>query len=136
MTRKLPQLTPENTPFWTGGQAGRLHMHRCDDCMRHFHPPASTCPACLSDRVGPQPVSGKGEVMSFTINRQAWTPELTQPFVVAIVELDEQAGLRLLSNVVGCEPEAVHVGQRVEVSFEQVEDVWLPLFKPASEEPS
>jgi uncharacterized OB-fold protein len=49
--------------------------------------------------------------------------------VLAIVELVEQAGLRLTTRLVDISPEAVLVGMPVRVQFEQVEDVWLPLFR-------
>src|SRR6185503_448315 len=39
-------------------------------------------------------------------------------------------GVRLTTNVVGCDPGEVHVGQEVAVRFERHEDVWLPLFEP------
>lgn len=130
MPRKLPALTADNTPFWQGGRLGVLNIHRCGACQRWFHPPAPICPRCASFDVAPQPVSGAGTVASFTINQQAWTAELTQACVVAIVDLAEQPGLRLLSNVVGAAPEQVHIGMDVQVRFEQHEDVWLPLFAP------
>ena len=38
--------------------------------------------------------------------------------------------MRLTTNVVGCEPDEVHIGQEVAVRFEQHDDVWLPLFEP------
>jgi uncharacterized OB-fold protein len=45
------------------------------------------------------------------------------------VELDE--GVRLLSNVVGCPPEGVAVGVRVQVTWEPLSDGRrLPLFQP------
>ena len=54
----------------------------------------------------------------------------TAPFAVVIVELEEQAGLRMVSNVVDVPPEDVRIGMPVEVTFRSVaEDVWLPLFK-------
>jgi uncharacterized OB-fold protein len=80
--------------------------------------------------LSPAPVSGRGFVHSFTVNYQQWVPD-TYPYVIAIVELDEQSGLRLTSNIVGCPFDEVHVGMRVEVTFESVEDVWLPLFQVA-----
>jgi len=53
--------------------------------------------------------------------------------VVAIVELDEQPGLRLTTNIVHCAPDDVKIGMRVRVLFEDLgEDVYLPLFEPAS----
>lgn len=132
MPRKLPALTPDTTPFWHGGADGVLNIHRCAACQRWFHPPAPICPHCASFDVAPQPVSGRGTVASFTVNHQAWTPELAAPYVVAIIALADQPGLRLLSNVVGCKPAQVHIGMAVQVRFEQHEDVWLPLFEPAT----
>lgn len=129
MQRKLPALTPENTPFWQGGAHGELRIYHCAACRRFFHPPAPVCPRCNSLDVAPRPVSGRGKVMSFTVNHQAWTPELTQPYVVAIVELAEQPGLRFVTNIVGCPPGEVAIDMPVRVRFEQVEDVWLPLFE-------
>jgi uncharacterized OB-fold protein len=79
--------------------------------------------------VGPAPVSGRGRVVTYTINHQAWKPELAQPYVVTIIELDDQPGLRLLSNLVGLPPEHVQINMPVQVVFEQHEDVWLPLFE-------
>ncbi|MDP9820766.1 putative OB-fold protein [Nocardioides massiliensis] len=75
-------------------------------------------------------VSGRGTVFSFTINRQPFLPSLPPPYVVAIVELDEQEGLQLTTRVVNCEPEEVHIGQRVTVVFEQHGDIYLPFFEP------
>lgn len=132
MPRKLPLLTPETEAFWQGGASGRLLLHHCEDCARWFHPPAPICPRCGSRVVAPKQVSGSGKVATFTINHQAWTPELKEPYVVAIIELDAQSGLRLLSNIVGIAPEAVRVDLPVQVRFEQHEDVWLPLFGPAA----
>jgi uncharacterized OB-fold protein len=132
MTRKLPALTPDNRAFWQGGAEGRLQMHHCDACARFFHPPAPICPRCLSLEVGPRAVSGRGKVLTYTVNHQAWRADLQLPYVVAIVELADQEGLRFVSNIVGTEPDQVAIGMPVQVRFEQVEDVWLPLFERAA----
>jgi hypothetical protein len=50
--------------------------------------------------------------------------------VIAIVELDEQSGLRLTTNIVNCDIGGVVIGMRVRVLFERCADVWLPLFQP------
>jgi uncharacterized protein len=131
MKRKLPALTPDNTPFWQGGAQGLLNMCHCAACSRFFHPPGPVCPHCQSQSVGPRAVRGLGKVVSYTVNHQAWAPDLQVPFVVAIVELQEQTGLRFVSNIVGCAPASVAIGMAVQVRFEHVEDVWIPLFEPA-----
>ena len=74
-------------------------------------------------------MSGQGTVVSFTVNHQVWIPGLPVPYVVAIVELAEQAGLRFVSNIVGGSVDEVHIGMPVRVTFEQIEDVWIPLFE-------
>lgn len=130
MTRKLPLLNADTAPFWQGGANGLLNMCHCGGCQRFFHPPAPICPQCLSGNVGPRAVSGKGIVVSFTVNHQAWTPTLPVPYVVAIIELVEQPGLRFVSNIVGMPADEVRIDMPVKVTFEQVEDVWIPLFEP------
>jgi uncharacterized OB-fold protein len=52
---------------------------------------------------------------------------------VAIVELAEQANLRLLSNIVGCDPNQVAIDMPVAVTFGQFEDIWIPLFERAGD---
>lgn len=88
------------------------------------------CPVCLSRRIGPEPVSGRAVVRSFTIAHQAFLPDVPVPFAIAIVELPEQPGLRLTTNIVGCPPEAVCIGMTVQVKFLRQDDIYLPLFAP------
>lgn len=127
---RLPALTSETRAFWTSGERGALEICRCKQCARWIHPPQPICAPCLSFDVQPQPVSGRGRVMSFTINEQAWVPGQQVPFVFAVIELEEQVGLWVMSRIVGCSPEQVEIGMPVRVRFEHVEDVWLPLFEP------
>lgn len=50
--------------------------------------------------------------------------------MVAWVELEE--GVQVLTNIVGCAPEAVRIGMPVVVAFEDVDDaVSIPRFRPA-----
>lgn len=132
MTRKLPALNADNRAFWQGGTDGELRMHHCEACARFFHPPAPVCPRCLAASVAPRAVSGAGVVVTYTVNHQPWRADLKEPYVVAIVELTEQAGLRFVTNIVGTPPAEVFIGMPVRVRFEQHEDVWLPLFEKAA----
>lgn len=127
----LPYVTDDTAPFWRGGADGSLHIMRCQSCRRWFHPPAPVCPDCLSLDVAAEAVSGRATVAAFTVNHQPWAPGMEVPFVVAIVELDEQADVRVMTRLVDVAPEAVHIGLPVQVTFEEVADIWLPLFTPA-----
>ncbi len=130
--RPLPELTPANEWIWKSGADGRLRIQGCADCGRLVHPPVPICPACRSRSWAPTEVSGRGTVVAFTVNTQPWMPgfDLDPPYVIANVALAEDAGVRLTTNIVGCDPGDVHIGQEVAVRFEQHEDVWLPLFEP------
>jgi uncharacterized OB-fold protein len=135
--RVLPRVTPENEHFWRGGREGKLQFLRCRSCGWWLHPPSPVCPQCWSRDVAPDAVSGRATVHTFTINHQPWIPTFDPPYVVAIVELPEQEGLRLTTNIVGCEPDEVSIGMPVRVRFEHYDDdgyeVWLPLFEPDRE---
>ncbi len=78
-------------------------------------------------------MAGTGVVAGFTVNEHQWSPELPAPYVVAIVAIDEDPRVRLTTNLVDTDPDRLAVGCRVEVRFEQVEEVWLPVFTPRSD---
>jgi uncharacterized protein len=128
--RILPRVTPENEHFWTGGRDGELRFLRCQACGYWIHPPSPICPQCLSKELAPEAVSGRATVHTFTVNHQPWYPGLDPPYVIAIVELPEQDGLRLTTSLAGCVPDDVVVGMAVRVTFEQHDDVFLPMFEP------
>lgn len=130
MMRPLPQLTPVNEWFWTSGADGRLRIQGCDDCGKLIHPPTPLCPVCRSRSWSPTAVSGRGTVVAFTVNHQQWLPGFDPPYVIANVALAEDETVHLTTNILGCNPEDVHIGQEVAVRFEPHEDVWLPLFEP------
>jgi uncharacterized OB-fold protein len=77
-------------------------------------------------------VSGTGQVATFTINRHSWNRGDDEPYVVAMVELDVQPGLRITTNIIGCPVDEVYIGMPVEVTFERAGDAWIPLFHPAA----
>ena len=128
--RILPLVTAHNAHFWTGGAQGELRILRCNACRYWIHPPAPICPACLARDVAPEAASGRAHVASFTVNHQPWIPGFDPPYLVAIVALVEQPGLRLTTNLVNCAIEDARIGMSVRVVFEQRDEVWIPLFEP------
>lgn len=134
--RPLPQLTPVNEWFWTSGADGRLRVQRCDDCATFVHPPVPICPSCRSRAWSPTEVSGRATVIGFTVNHQQWLPGFAPPYVIANVALEDAPEVHLTTNLVDVDPldpDATFIGQVVEVRFEPVEDVWVPLFAPTGE---
>lgn len=128
--RPLPLLDELNRDYWCGGADSQLLIYRCKSCAFYLHPPAPVCSRCYSRDVGAEPVSGRGSVYSFTTNEQPWLPAFPPPYVVALVELQEQDGLRVVSNIVGCDIATVRIGLPVIVTFVEQADVFFPVFRP------
>lgn len=129
--KPLPRPTRWSREFWEGARRHQLLIQRCRDCHRAVFFPKLFCPHCLGRALAWEPARGQGTIYSFTVVRNnppsAFVGDL--PFVIAIVELDE--GVRLLTNVVDCDPDALQCGQRVEVLFDDVTpEVSLPKFRP------
>jgi acetyl-CoA acetyltransferase len=88
------------------------------------------CPDCHRADLEQVEVSGRATVLGYTVNHQTWLPGYPPPYVIAVVAVAEEPSVRLTTNIVGCEPDAVHVGLSVKVVFEASGDVWIPLFEP------
>jgi acetyl-CoA acetyltransferase/uncharacterized OB-fold protein len=131
--RPLPQITLENEYFWTSGADGQLRLQECRSCRALIHPPAPICRYCRSHDIGVRTVSGRGALSAFTVNHRFGFPDLPPPYVVAQVAIAEDPRVRLTTNIVECDPDELELGQLVEVVFQQLADVWLPLFKPATD---
>lgn len=131
--KPVPIVQPWAQPFWDAAREHRLVLQHCADCDRPIHYPRVACPHCGSARVGWRPASGRGTVYSYTVvvNNAPSAFLADMPYVVAVIELAE--GVRMLSNIVGCDPEDLVCDMPVEVVFEELNDEFtLPKFKPLS----
>ncbi len=130
--KPLPRVDEESRGWWEALARHELYFQRCRDCGTKRFYPRALCPRCLSSATEWVRASGWGTVYSFTVTHQNQAPGFREelPYVLAIVELDE--GVRMMTNVVGCAPDAVRVGMRVEVVFEDVTpEITLAKFRPA-----
>ncbi|OBI05379.1 DNA-binding protein [Mycobacterium sp. E2462] len=89
-----------------------LLIDYCDACARWTHPSTGQCRSC-GGPLSARPVSGRGTVFTYTVNHHPYNPEIPVPYVIAIVELVEQPGLRVAANIVDCEPDSVRCGMPV-----------------------
>lgn len=133
-TKPLPEVSPWSAPHWEAAKQGRLLIQRCANCARHVFYPRLYCPHCGADQLDWVEASGRGTVYTFTVVEHnppsAFKEDL--PFVIAIVRLAE--GVQMMTNIVGCDPAAVHCEMPVEVTFERLsDDFTLPKFKPAGQ---
>lgn len=125
-----PVIRPESEFFWRSGADGILRFLCCGACSYYIHPPAPFCPRCGGRDAKPAAVKGTASIYSYTINHHPWSPNGT-PYVLAVVAIDEQEDVRLTTRIICSDVNDVEIGMKVVVTFKQVDDVWLPLFRPA-----
>lgn len=128
-----PAVSRETLPWWQAAAEHRLVVQTCAACAAPRHPPGPMCPHCRAVAARWQELPGGGTVYSYTVVHQAFLPALAAhlPYIVAVLELDGAPGVRFISNIVDVGAEAVHVGMRVELVWEDVAaGVAVPRFRP------
>ena len=110
--------------FWDGIDRHQLLILRCQNCGHYVHYPRPICDRCQSMDLAPEEVSGRATLYSWTSVRQAFHPYFADriPYVLAVVELVEEPGLRLTTGLPDIPEDEVHIGMALEVSFRQVTD--------------
>ncbi len=134
--RPRPGITHDNSFFWEGVAQGKLLIQRCTACNVLRHPPSPMCPRCRSFDWNTREACGRGTIYSFVLHYHPRILPFEPGHPVAVIELEE--GTRLVTDLVGIEPEDVEIGLPVEVEFNRVDDeLILPQFRPSrSPEPA
>ncbi len=132
-TKPLPEFRPETKPYWDGCKDHKLLLPRSKETGEFFFYPRAISPGNdMSDDIEWVEASGKAKVWTYAIHYMGPTKAYKgdPPYVVALVETEE--GVKMMTNIVDCDPDDVDVGMEVEVVFDDVTDeVTLPKFKPA-----
>jgi uncharacterized protein len=128
-------------PFWAGAAAGELRLPHCDGCGRIHWYPVGRCRRCGIAEPGHdwRAVAGTGALHSWTVVRHAFLPELAGlvPFVSALVALDVDPDVRLVTRLVDCDEAGLAIDDRLEVTFRPMRfpgvegQVAAPFFRPA-----
>jgi uncharacterized protein len=127
-----PVADRESAPYWEAARRGKLASQHCASCAAYVFPPRPYCPQCHDNTLRWATLSGNGRIWSYAVMRTAFVTGFTPPYVIARIELDEQAGLFLDTNVVQCPIESVRIGMPVTVTFEDRGDGFtIPQFRPA-----
>lgn len=131
----LPSSTEYSAFFWEYAKRHELAIQRCDRCRRYQHWPTPVCRNCSSFQLSPSVVSGRGTLDTYTVALQSFHPYFDDkiPFILAVIELEEQEGLKLVANLVECSEADAQIGIPVEVVFQDVSaELTLPQFRPAA----
>ena len=113
LLQPIPVPDPDTAPYWEGLKNGKLMLCRCDDTGKWIHPPLERS-RFTGGPVHFEEVGGAGTIFTFIVVRQALVPGRMPPYVVGLIELDEQPGLRI-NAVIDADPADVRIGQRVEL---------------------
>src|SRR5512136_2409862 len=134
MIKPLPKPSKWSQPFWDNAKKHKLTLKKCKDCGHIDHPPYLYCTNCSSSNFEWVEASGKGKLVAYAVNTYMvpfpfWDD---MPYVVAMIELAE--GVRMISNIVECNPDELKNGMALEVVFDDVSDEFtLPKWKPVKE---
>ncbi|NWL10284.1 DNA-binding protein [Paenarthrobacter nitroguajacolicus] len=130
----VPLATPLTAPYWEGAKRRELWVQQCHSCGRHYFFPRPSCRYCFSTEVGWTVTSGRASLASYIINARPMPSfRTTDPQVIALVDLEE--GPRMLTNVIGVEPDpgCLKLGMALQVDFVQRGEMALPVFRPRVE---
>jgi uncharacterized OB-fold protein len=130
-TRPQPPESEAAAPFWDATRQHQLLYQWCTVCEQPVFFPREVCPKCLASSLEWKESTGRGTVYTFSNVHRPQMPNfiLPAPYTVALVELEE--GVRMMTNIINCDPNTVTVGMAVKVTWEELEDGRnLPLFEP------
>ena len=135
----LPDVDWEPTrEFWAAAARHRLAIPRCDACQRLVWYPETPCRYCGGATLTWTEVSGRGRLFAWSVVRHAWIPHFADrvPLVTALIALEDDAAVRLVSLVVDCAPEALRCDMALRVDFRPLRfggvagEVVVPVFRP------
>jgi uncharacterized protein len=124
----LPRPKPAGdgleAPFWEGTRGHELRIQRCQDCATWQWGPEWLCHHCLSWSVGWEAVAPLGELYAW---ERVWHPTHPAlrgavPYRVALVELPQAGGVRVIGTLLGDPLDEPAIGASVEAVFEDHED--------------
>lgn len=120
--KPLPEIRPWTAPFWEGTKQGKLMLQRGKRTGKLIMYPKKYSPYDIDEELEWIESSGKGTIYTFSVvEKNAPTDFVGDlPFCVAIVELAE--GVRMCTNIVGCDIEKIKIGAPVHAVFKAVTD--------------
>jgi uncharacterized OB-fold protein len=86
------------------------------------------CRHCTSRNLEVKAVTGNATVWSYSVVHQPFVDWLPVPYVLAIVELEEESDVHLTTRLVDVDPADARIGMPVVVRFEKHGPIYLPLF--------
>jgi uncharacterized OB-fold protein len=138
----LPDVTwAPVRPFWEAAARHQLSIPVCDGCGRLTWYPREKCRRCQSTSFTWTAMSGRATLFSWAVVHHPFLPQFAAdvPFVPALVAIEEDAAVRIVTRLVDCDPAALALDLPVEVTFGPLEftdvegSVIAPMFRVSAE---
>jgi uncharacterized protein len=130
-----PPESEHGKPFWDATRDERLVLPHSAATGQAFWYPREVAPDTLEPDVEWREASGDGTVYAVSVQHRTGPGRdpADGPYAVALIDLPE--GVRIMSNVIGCDPGSVTPGMAVRVAWHELSDGRkLPMFTPAGQE--
>ena len=133
VSKPIPVPDEISAPFFEGAREGKLMLQHCTACDGWSFPVRERCPHCFAAKLGWCQASGSGTLYTFAIMHQVMNPGFAASVLYNVSQIDLEEGVRMVSNVVGIDNDALRIGMKLDVFFESVGDgVCIPKFRPVA----
>lgn len=126
---KLPTLySPYDKPMWESAAEKQLRIQKCSECGTYRYPPGPACPECLSFDSRWEIITGRGNIMSWTVFHRKYLEAYPPPNLVVVVMLEE--GAIMVANMPAEQVQHLKIDAAVEMFYEMHPDGFmLPRFR-------
>ena len=124
LPKPMPRPDGLDGPYWEALEREVLMVQRCKDCGAWQWGPDWICHRCLSENLASEAVEPAGRIYSF---ERVWHPvhpalKDQGTYLVALVELPQCDGARMVGNILGDPHQTVRIGAPARAVFEHHAD--------------
>lgn len=128
-----PRISGDTRFFWENAEQHKLTVQKCGKCGKMRWPTAYLCPDCLSEVTEIAELPPEGVLYSFVVMQRPFHPSVEEKLPYVVAEVDFPGGVRLVSNLVNCDPEKLSCGQKVRLQWSNANDYTRPVFVTVEE---
>jgi uncharacterized protein len=134
VSKPVPIPDTVSATFFDGARSGKLMLQHCASCNGWSFPVRERCPHCFAGSLGWRAASGRGTLYTFAIMHQVMNPGFASAVPYNVSQIDLEEGVRMVTNIVGIANDALRIGMKLQVCFEDAGDnVRIPKFCPAAD---
>ncbi|MGM9927757.1 MAG: Zn-ribbon domain-containing OB-fold protein [Bacillus sp. (in: firmicutes)] len=122
--KPIPLKNQDNSPYWDAADRHELILQKCESCQEYAHPPGPACSKCGSTELSWENQGSEinGNVYSFVISHRPFLPGFQDdlPTIIAVVELEKIPQVKIIGNILECDPNDVKIGMPVRMIWQDI----------------